>query len=201
MQAEARLDGRGGQGGNGALPGDSGLWVFILADMSAFALFFLLFTLGRAADPLLYEQSRAHLSIDLGLLNTIILLTSSWMMVQAVHCARLGDRGRTIRYLILTMLVGSGFAVTKIIEYVTKVQSGITMLTNDFFMYYFTFTGIHFLHFIVGMGALSVTLAKAFSHPADARWRRWMESVGCYWHMVDLLWIMLFPLLYLQRAA
>lgn len=182
-----------------ALPGDPGLWVFILADMTAFALFFLLFTLGRMADPPLYDQSRLALDPAFGIANTLILLTSSWMMVQAVEAARAAERRRTILFLVLTILTGSGFAVTKVVEYAGKVSAGITMLTNDFFMYYFTFTGIHFLHFLIGMGALAVTLAKAWAQPMDAGFRRWVESVGCYWHMVDLLWIMLFPLLYLQR--
>jgi len=183
------------------LPGDPGLWVFILADMTAFALFFLLFTLGRMGDPALFEQSRLALDPAFGIANTLILLTSSWMMVQAVEAVRTGSRRRALLFLVLTIGIGLGFAVTKIVEYAGKIQAGITMLTNDFFMYYFAFTGIHFLHFVIGIGALLVTLAKARSAPMDDGMRRWTESVGCYWHMVDLLWIMLFPMLYLQRLS
>jgi len=183
------------------LPGDSGLWVFILADMAMFGMFFLVFTLGRAENPALFETSRQHLNANLGLANTLILLTSSWMMVQAVHAARHQDRARTIRFLTLTILIGSGFAVTKIVEYAAKAKAGISMLTNDFFMYYFVYTGIHFVHFLMGIAALAVTLSKARRDTLDHRYRIWIESVGCYWHMVDLLWVMLFPLLYLQRAV
>jgi nitric oxide reductase NorE protein len=184
-----------------ALPGDPGLWVFILADMGVFALLFLLFTLGRAGDVALYERSRHALSAQLGLANTLILLTSSWTMVQAVHSARLGERARTMRFLAVTMVVGAGFAISKGFEYAGKAKAGLSMLTNDFFMYYFALTGLHFLHFAIGMAAIAVTLAKVRSEPSDGRLRVWIESVGCYWHMVDLLWIVLFPLLYLQRAA
>lgn len=188
-----------GAGCTPRLAGDAGVWLFIGADMCAFALFFLLFAWGRAHDAALYEQSRRTLDAGLGLANTLILLTSSWFMVLAVEAARAGSRPRTVRYLALAMAVGSGFAVLKVVEYTQKIRSGITMLSNEFYMYYFVYTGIHFLHFLVGMVVLAICLHKARLDALDARYRVWIESGGCYWHMVDLLWIVLFPLLYLQR--
>jgi nitric oxide reductase NorE protein len=183
------------------LPGDSGVWIFIIADVCAFALFFLIFTVGRIGDPALYEQSRRALDANLGLLNTAILLTSSYFMVRAVEAARAGLRAGVTRNLMLAMLIGAGFAITKVIEYSAKINHGITMVTNEFFTYYFVFTGIHFLHFMIGMAALSMMLVKARQDALDTRFTVWIESVGCYWHMVDLLWIILFPMLYLLRAA
>jgi nitric oxide reductase NorE protein len=183
------------------LPGDSGVWAFIIADMGAFAMFFLVFTVGRMAAPELYEQSRQHLDVNLGLLNTLILLTSSLFMVHAVDAAREGDRAATVRNLLLTIVIGLGFAVTKLIEYNAKGAAGIGLTTNEFYTYYFAFTGIHFLHFLIGIGALLMMLFKAQKDSLDEKFRVWIESVGCYWHMVDLLWIMLFPMLYLLRAA
>ena len=196
----ALVDGRLGEAApRPRLAGDAGVWLFISADVCAFALFFMLFTWGRFHNPELYQLSRQALDANIGLLNTLILLTSSLCMVLAVEAAREGSRSLTLRWLALTMLVGSGFAVTKVIEYTTKIRAGITMLSNEFFMYYFVFTGIHFLHFLVGLGVLAVCLHKARTDALDARFRTWIESSGCYWHMVDLLWIVLFPLLYLQR--
>lgn len=183
------------------LPGDSGVWTFIIADMGAFAMFFLVFAVGRMASPDLFEASRQHLDVTLGLLNTLILLTSSLLMVRAVEAARARDRGATLRNLVLTILIGLGFAVTKIIEYKAKGAAGIGLTTNEFYTYYFAFTGIHFLHFIIGIGALLMMVVKARRDVLDDKFRVWIESVGCYWHMVDLLWIMLFPMLYLLRAA
>ncbi len=183
------------------LPGDSGVWTFIIADMAAFALFFIVFTVGRMAAPAMYEEARQHLDASIGLLNTIILLTSSLFLVRAVEAARAENRAGTKLNLVLTLLIGLCFAVTKIIEYRAKGAAGIGLTTNEFFTYYFVFTGIHFLHYIIGVGALMMMLAKAQSDPLDTRFRTWIESVGCYWHMVDLLWIMLFPMLYLLRAA
>jgi nitric oxide reductase NorE protein len=183
------------------LPGDSGVWVFIIADMGAFALFFLLFTVGRVGDPALYEESRQHLNATLGLLNTLILLTSSLFMVRAVEAARRDDRGGVSLNLALTMLIGSGFAVSKFVEYSAKADAGITLVTNEFFTYYFVFTGIHFLHFAIGILLLAMMLVRSRRETLDGKFLVWIESVGCYWHMVDLLWIMLFPMLYLLRAG
>lgn len=181
------------------LAGDPGVWVFIAADTMAFGLFFLLFTLGRIARPALYRESAGHLSVELGVLNTLILLTSGWLMAQAVEAARRGDRARLVARLVLALAVGLGFAVTKVVEYGMKIHAGITMLSNEFFMYYYALTGVHFLHFAIGVGMLLVLISKARHDAMDARLRVWVESGASYWHMVDLLWIMLFPLLYLQR--
>ena len=183
------------------LPGDSGVWAFIIADMAAFAMFFLIFTVGRMAAPELYEDSRQQLDATIGLLNTLILLTSSYVMVRAVESARIANRIGTIRNLVLTILIGLGFAVTKVLEYKAKGAAGIGLTTNEFFTYYFAFTGIHFLHYVIGIAALLMMLAKARADALDDRFRTWIESVGCYWHMVDLLWIMLFPLLYLLKTG
>ena len=182
------------------LPGDPGVWMFITADVTLFCLFFFVFTSGRLADPDAYEISRQQLDPRFGLANTLILLTSSWLVVLAVHAARAGGREEVRRYLKLAMLVGAGFAVTKVAEYTLKISAGITVTTSEFFAYYYGFTAIHFFHFLVGMAVLAVCFAKAREEAIDERYLVWIESGGCYWHMVDLLWIVLFPMLYLLRA-
>jgi nitric oxide reductase NorE protein len=183
------------------LPGDPGVWLFITADVFVFGLFFVLFSLGRVAHPALYERSRLMLNPTLGLVNTLILLTSSWFMVRAVTAAREGVRRRVMQNIALGMAVGSAFAVTKTIEYTAKIHAGTTMLSSEFFTYYFVFTGIHFLHFIIGMVVLMICYHKAKTQPIDGKYVIWIESSGCYWHMVDLLWVVLFPMLYLLRAT
>jgi len=186
--------------GQRRLAGDEGVWFFISADITLFALLFGLFMVERGKAVALFEQSRQLLDPRLGVLNTLILLTSSWLVALAVHSARDGQRAAVQRYLALGMLVGAGFAVSKIFEYWHKIAAGITMLSNDFFMFYFALTGLHFLHFVVGMAVLAVCLAKSRQDALDARFVVWIESSGCYWHMVDLLWIVLFPMLYLLHA-
>ena len=181
-------------------PGDSGVWFFICADIMMFAVFFCLFITSRAREVEVFGHSRRLLHSVFGLFDTVFLLTSSWLVVQAVNRARVGCREGTSRYLSLAILVGIGFAVSKIVEYTHEVLGGITLQTNDFFMYYYVFTGIHFLHFWGGIVALSIMLGKTRQDPLDARYVTWLESVASYWHMVDLLWVMLFPLLYLLRG-
>ena len=192
-----------GQGRKAAreLPGDSGVWMFLTADVFLFGVYFFVFIQGRLADPELYEHSRRQLSATIGLANTLILLTSSWLVALAVAAAREADRESVRRFLKLAIGVGAAFAVTKIVEYSLKIHAGITVTTNEFFGYYFGFTAIHFLHFLIGMAVLGVCLAKARREAIDDRYVVWIESSGCYWHMVDLLWIVLFPMLYLLRAT
>ncbi|RJF89387.1 cytochrome c oxidase subunit 3 family protein [Oleomonas cavernae] len=174
--------------------------MFLSADIFMFGLFFLIFIFERAQAVTLFEQSRLLLDPWTGLLNTFFLLTSSWFMVGAVEAAREGRAGRLQRYLVLSFAAGSGFGVLKMTEYVEKIRGGISMLTNDFFMYYFVFTGVHFLHYLVGMAVLALVFFKVRGRPAGPGNLIWVESTACYWHMVDLLWLMLFPLLYLLRA-
>jgi nitric oxide reductase NorE protein len=184
-----------------SLPGDPGVWVFIGADMCAFALLFLLFEIGRIGHPVLYERSRAMLNPVFGFLNTVILLSSSLFMAMAVSDARERRLSGVRRNLLLALLVGSGFGISKVFEYKSKIDAGITMLSNEFFSYYFVLTGIHFVHFIVGMVVLLTCRAMAHGSEIDRRYMVWIESGGCYWHMVDLLWVILFPMLYLQSSG
>ena len=186
--------------GQRRLAGDEGVWFFITADITMFAVFFALFVVERYKAVALFEISRQKLDPVLGVLNTLILLSSSWLVALAVHSARSGRRDAVQRYLTLGMLVGAGFAVSKIFEYWQKISHGITLLSNDFFMFYFALTGLHFLHFVIGMVVLAVCLAKSRTDALDQKYVVWIESSGCYWHMVDLLWIVLFPMLYLLHA-
>lgn len=181
--------------------GDEGVWFFITADISLFAVLFAAFMSYRAGQPELFERSREALNPALGTLNTLILLTSSWLVALAVEAARVADRARVVRLLATGMLVGTGFALTKAVEYADKIEAGLTMVHDDFFMFYWTLTGLHFVHFLIGMVVLGVCLYKARHDALDRRYVVWIESSGCYWHMVDLLWIMIFPMIYLLHAA
>jgi nitric oxide reductase NorE protein len=184
-----------------ALPGDSGVWVFIFADMCAFAVFFLLFAAGRIAQPELYAASQQQLDLRLGLANTLILLTSGAFMASAARAARAGAWEASRRNLVLTLAVGGLFGVSKAFEWSAKFSHGIGLTTNEFFTYYFVFTGIHFLHFLIGIAVLLVLIARSNGQGDSAGQLRWIEAGGAYWHMVDLLWIVLFAMLYLLRAA
>lgn len=181
------------------LPGVEGVWVFIAAYMTIFALLFLSFMVGRQADPALYEASRQALDIDFGGINTLILLSSSWCVVMAVEAVRRNQLARVPHWIAGGLLLGLSFLVSKAFEYGAKIEAGITMLSNDFYMYYFTMTGLHLFHVIAGNVLLIVLWNMArqrrFTHGNAVV----LECGATYWHMVDLLWIVLFPLLYLLR--
>jgi nitric oxide reductase NorE protein len=133
----------------------------------------------------------------LGLLNTLILMTSGLFVVLAVHAARQGQSVATRRWLLASFVVGAGFGINKAIEYSDKLTHGITMLSNDFFMFYYVLTGVHFVHFVAGMIVLAVLWFRAGREEVNGPLFGWIESGGLYWHMVDLLWIVIFPMLYL----
>ncbi len=180
----------------------SGVLVFMLADMIVFTMIFAGFMIERMGQLELFNRSAATLDVRLGVLNTLILIASGFLVVLAVHAAHAGRRAATRRWLLLSFVVGAGFGITKMTEYNEKIFGhGITMHTNDFYMFYFTLTGAHFFHFVAGMIILAALWFKAGRDPADARLYKTVEAGALYWHMVDLLWIFIFPMLYLLGAS
>ena len=165
-------------------------------------MFFAVFMVERLGQPGLFARSANLLDSRLGLANTLILITSSWLVALSVLAARQGNIRRLRLLLPASIAVGAGFAVLKLAEYGDKVRHGITPLTNDFFSYYFILTGVHFLHYLIGMAVLLVLAVMAYRRPViDSRTASWLDSGALYWHMVDLLWIFLFPILYLQGSG
>ncbi|WP_222105397.1 cytochrome c oxidase subunit 3 [Denitromonas ohlonensis] len=175
-----------------------GVLVFIIADMAVFCMLFVGFMVDRMKDVALFNNSAIALDVRFGVANTLILVTSGLFVVLAVNAARAGLRKTTRGWLLLSFLVGAGFGVSKIVEYSIKISSGITMQTNPFYMYYYALTGAHFLHFVGGMIALAVLWVLAGREATVSRNTfNLIESGALYWHMVDLLWLFLFPMLYL----
>lgn len=179
----------------------AGIHFFILADLAVFAALFTGFMVERAVDVALFNESAAQLDAWVGVLNTLILVTSGLCMALAVGAARSGMTQITRGWIAAALVVGSGFGISKIFEYWDKIGSGITMHTNDFFMFYYALTGAHFLHFLGGMVALAYLFFRSAVEPVNGRFFITIESIGLYWHMVDLLWIFIFPLLYLLGAS
>ncbi|MGB0956143.1 MAG: cytochrome c oxidase subunit 3 [Panacagrimonas sp.] len=179
------------------LPGEPGVWIFILGDMTIFALFFMTFIFYRAQDPALFLESRTHLNQHFGALNTLLLLASSWFVIMAVNAARKRMTHIATRLFSAAWLCGLGFVVVKYFEWGEKISAGITLTTNDFFMYYYVFTGIHLLHLLIGLGVLAFLISISRRGNFDDRNMMMLEGGASFWHMVDLLWIVLFPLLYM----
>jgi len=181
------------------LPGIEGVWVFVAADLTVFGLFFVSFVRDRGRDAALFEQARQTLDADIGGVNTLILLTSSWFVALAVEAAQAGAARRIPRLLAWAAACGLAFAVLKVIEYAHKLRAGTSMLTNDFYMYYFTLTGIHLLHVAAGTVILLILWSKARAGAYGSGNCAGLESGATFWHMVDLLWVVIFPLLYLLK--
>ena len=178
------------------VPGVEGIWVFIGGDLALFTLLFGSYMSARMHQPGLFDQSQHALDPTRGGANTLLLLSSSWCVVQSLQSARLDRHRKSQRWLALAIFMGAGFAVSKVVEYVVEVGAGHTPTSDDFFMYYFMLTGIHLAHVIAGCVAMAVLLYLRRSEAPD-RGLRGFESVAVFWHLVDLLWFFLFALLYL----
>lgn len=176
------------------IPGEAGLWVFLLGDMIMFSVFFAFIAVLHGRHPTMFRVSQQALHPDLGLLNTLLLLIASALVARGLRQLRAGRPARTLPWALSCAL---GFAAVKGCEYALVIHDGHTPSSNDFFMYYFVFTGIHLAHLAIGLGALTVLIVLS-RQPTPSRGRLLVaEGAAAYWHMVDLLWLVLFPLFYL----
>ena len=181
------------------LPGEPGVWMFIIGDVLVFSLLFSVFVYDRSQEVALFVEQQQLLNQTLGLLNTVLLLTSSWLVALAVHGARAGQLSRARSCFVSAILCGIGFVVVKYFEWGEKIAAGLTLETNNFFMYYYLMTGIHLLHMVIGIGVLVFLWQSVRDAAFDAQGVGVLESGACFWHLVDILWIALFALLYLMR--
>lgn len=176
------------------IPGESELWIFILGDMFVFALFFGVWSVQHTLQTTLFQLGKAQMNLGLGLINTIVLLTASLFVVLGLQRARKSQFLHARKFYIAATITGLLFIVTKFFEYREKILAGYNPLSNDFFMYYFIFTGIHLIHVVVGLIALLMMIVRCGRSQVDIHF---LEGAGVFWHMVDVLWIILFLLIYL----
>jgi cytochrome c oxidase subunit 3 len=185
-----------------------GMWLFLLSEILLFGGLFLLYAVYRSKHPGDFHAASLELSRFDGTLNTAILLTSSLTAVAAVFSLQeLNKPKRTIFFLGATIAFGLAFLVVKAFEWTAKFEHGLypnaDVLMNKppgeilYFGLYFTMTGLHALHVIIGMTVLSVILAFVVRGKATQERSAALENAGLYWHLVDIIWIFLFPLFYL----
>jgi nitric oxide reductase NorE protein len=173
------------------LPGNPMMWVLILSEMVAFGLFFMAFAVARVMHPAEFAAGQAQLDPLLGGINTMVLVTSGWLMALAVRARGLGKVGSSRLLTVGAMLVGSLFVIVKLAEYGAKIQAGHGLDDDVFFTLYFLLTGFHFLHVLLGLAILGLV---AWRNSLDN-----LETGAAFWHMVDLVWVVLYPLVYLVR--
>ncbi len=181
----------------GHIPGEAGVWLLLFGEMSFFSSLFTAFLYYRSLDIALFSASQAELSKAIGLTNTLLLLSSSLFVALAVRAVAQGRTTTAPRLFLAALACSLGFILFKGIEYYQLISAGIAVNSNSFFGFYFALTGLHLGHVIIGsvlLGVLAVFSGRPLARPSHFAL---IESGGCFWHMVDLLWIIIFPLLYL----
>ncbi|CAG4883690.1 Putative additional subunit of nitric oxide reductase (Nor) complex, membrane protein [Georgfuchsia toluolica] len=181
------------------LPGYLAVWAFILAEMLLFAVLFASYAFTRVDNVEMFNLYQQTLDRNAGAINTLLLVTGSWFVVLAVQAARRDDSRAASRNIAFGFLCGAGFLSIKVFEYAAKFGEGISLSTNTFYRFYFGLTFFHFMHVTLGMVILAILWVKTRQGAYGSHDVHGLESGAAYWHMVDLLWIVLFPLVYVMR--
>jgi nitric oxide reductase NorE protein len=180
------------------VPGEAAIWVFVLGDMTMFAAFFGQFLWDRAHQHELFTSSARELSIAFGAINTLLLLTGSLFVVLGVHAVKERMDRMGSRLFAATFACAFVFGINKVLEYSSKLRAGYYPDSNDFFTYYYMYTGIHAVHLLIGMIFVGRMWQLSRRPQLNRHDFRFIEVGATYWHLVDLLWIVLFALLYLM---
>jgi cytochrome c oxidase subunit 3 len=191
-----------------------GMWVFLVTEVLMFGGLFVAYTVLRGLYPDMFMEAHKFLDVKMGTINTIVLITSSLTMALAVGASQRGRRDQTIFFLVLTLLFAFCFLVVKYFEYSHKIHVGTLpagffnqdLFTQGvikhpkaplYFSLYFVMTGLHGVHVLIGIGLIAWILLRAIRGEFSSAFYTPVELVGFYWHFVDLVWIYLFPLMYL----
>jgi cytochrome c oxidase subunit 3 len=186
-----------------------GMWLFLVTEVLFFGGLFATYSVYRSSYPEAFAAASHEMVVWAGTLNTVVLITSSLTMALAVRASQLGDRRLLMLFLILTMALGTAFLGVKAFEYYTEFSEhhvpGVGFEFEPkyfrhaqlFFSLYFVMTGLHALHMIIGLGVMTVMLWWAWRGIITKDYYGPIEVSGLYWHFVDIVWIFLFPLLYL----
>ncbi len=190
-----------------------GMWVFLVTEVLFFGGMFMTYTLNRSTYPVIFAEASKSIRLSLGAVNTVVLIGSSLTMAMAVWASQAGKKKLIPIFIILTLVLGTVFLGIKAVEYHDKYvehhipglnfnfEKGADVATNAhaqlFFSLYFAMTGLHALHMVIGAGLLLWLLKESLRGRFTPQYNTPVELVGLYWHFVDIVWIFLFPLLYL----
>lgn len=186
-----------------------GMWLFLVTEVLMFGGLFVAYGIFRGLYPEMFHEAHKMLAVNMGALNTVVLITSSLTMAMAVTSTQKGQRNKAIFFLAITFFFACCFLVVKYFEYQHKFHDGLlpgaffhnTELKDPktplFFSLYFLMTGLHGIHVLLGMGVIAWLLRRTIRGDFGPNFYTPVELVGFYWHFVDLVWIYLFPLLYL----
>ena len=179
------------------VPGQPDMWFFVLFESLVFTSYFCVYLFNRARHEAAFLQGQSHLILWLGVIDTIVLLTSSWTVARSVQHARAGRYQAAKRDAVLTAACGLVFLALKVVEWARLIHMGKTFTSGPFFQYYFFLTGIHCVHLLIGFVVLGILVVQL----SDERRRSQVaiETCATYWHTVDFFWVLIFALLYVVR--
>ena len=186
-----------------------GMWAFLITEVLFFGGLFAAYAVYRYMYLSAFVEANHHLDVTLGAINTGVLICSSLTMALAVRAGQMGKRAQIVLFLVLTMALGAAFLGIKSVEYAHKFHEHLVPgaffhyegvhapQVEIFFSLYFAMTGMHALHMVIGIGLMVALVLQTMRGRYHAGYYAPVEMVGLYWHFVDIVWIFLFPLLYL----
>lgn len=183
------------------MPGELGIWAFIITDLTVFSLYFVTFFAERHNNPAIFAHGNAVLQPGSGAFNAGVLLTSSLFVAMAVQAVVNGQGGRARRYLVIAIVFGLAFSVNKSLEWMRLLNEGYGPHHDPFFQLYFMLTGLHLVHVAIGLTVLvyQCRMAGHVIGQPTPRQSRYVENGASYWHLVDVIWLVLFAIFYLVR--
>jgi len=179
------------------VPGETGMWFFVLFESLIFTSYFCVYLYFRTQDEGAFLEAQSALRLPLGIVDTIVLLTSSWAIARSVQEARAGRPAAARRLAFVTIGLGAAFSALKLVEWAHLIGDGHTFTSSDFMQHYFFLTGMHAVHLLIGLVALGI-LVHQLADP-HRRSQETIETCATYWHTVDLYWVLIFAVLYIVR--
>ena len=179
------------------VPGETDMWFFVVFETLVFTAYLGVYLYFRTQHERAFLEAQSALDLPLGIIDTTVLLTSSWAIARCVQHMRAGRHQLARRLALLTVGLGCIFMVLKVVEWVRLINEGHTFTSSEFMQYFFFLTGMHAIHLLIGFAALGILLYQL----ADPRRRSLgtIETCATYWHTVDLFWVLIFAMLYIVR--
>ncbi len=179
------------------VPGEADMWFFVLFESLVFTSYFCVYLYFRTQDERAFLEAQSALNLPLGIVDTIVLLTSSWAIARCVQNARAGRHQVALRLALVTIGLGVAFSALKLVEWVRLIHEGHTFTSSDFMQHFSFLTGMHAIHLLIGFVALGIVVYQ-LSDPRR-RSHETVETCSTYWHTVDLYWVLIFAMLYIVR--
>ena len=177
-------------------PGGILLWIIIFLELITFGIALIAMVYYGKQEPETFHESRLLLNVTYGTINTVLLLTSGFFMAASVHEMKKNQKQKSQKYLLMAMLFGVFFLMLKVIEYSAKLEAGLDISYNTFFTFYWLLTLFHVIHVIVGLVILASVYFGIKKEKSTTKIED-VEASAAFWHMCDLIWLLLFPIIYL----